>query len=50
MIELPDFRDSVSTLEKELCCLKVKRDEIVSKMDENRENFTTVCLEFQREK
>ncbi|KAG5007990.1 hypothetical protein JHK85_026532 [Glycine max] len=44
-----DFRDSVSTLEKELCCLKVKRDEIVSKVDENRENFTTLCLEFQRE-
>ncbi|KAG4992408.1 hypothetical protein D0Y65_024988 [Glycine soja] len=44
-----DFRDSVSTLEKELCCLKVKRDEIVSKVDEKRENFTTLCLEFQRE-
>ncbi|XP_028181555.1 uncharacterized protein LOC114368521 [Glycine soja] len=46
---IADFRDSVSTLEKELCCLKVKRDEIVSKVDEKRENFTTLCLEFQRE-
>ncbi|XP_020215286.1 uncharacterized protein LOC109799164 isoform X2 [Cajanus cajan] len=44
-----DFRASVSTLEKELCCLKMKRDEMVNKMNEKRENFTTLCLEFQRE-
>ncbi|RDX77906.1 hypothetical protein CR513_41892, partial [Mucuna pruriens] len=46
---IADFRASVSTLEKELCCLKMKRDEIVNKMDEKRENFTSLCLEFQRE-
>ncbi|XP_061352983.1 uncharacterized protein LOC133297795 [Gastrolobium bilobum] len=44
-----DFRASVSSLEEELCCLKMKRDEIVNRMDEKRENFTALCLEFQRE-
>ncbi|KEH16834.1 hypothetical protein MTR_0085s0020 [Medicago truncatula] len=43
------FRESVSTLEKELCCLKNKRDDMVNRMDEKREEFTTHCLEFQRE-
>lgn len=43
------FRESVSTLEKELCCLKNKRDDMVNRMDEKREEFTAHCLEFQRE-
>ncbi|GAU28563.1 hypothetical protein TSUD_269030 [Trifolium subterraneum] len=44
-----DFRASVNTLEKEICCLKIKRDEMVNRMDEKREEFTAQCLEFQRE-
>ncbi|CAJ2655179.1 uncharacterized protein LOC123923785 [Trifolium pratense] len=44
-----DFRASVNTLEKEICCLKIKRDEMVNRMDEKREEFTAHCLEFQRE-
>ncbi|KAJ1400284.1 hypothetical protein SESBI_29668 [Sesbania bispinosa] len=44
-----DFRASVSSLEKELSCLKMKRDEIVNRMDGKWENFTAMCLEFQRE-
>ncbi|XP_057456953.1 GRIP domain-containing protein RUD3-like isoform X2 [Lotus japonicus] len=44
-----DFRASVSALEKELCCLKMKRDEIVNLMDVKREKFTALCLEFQIE-
>ncbi|QCD88961.1 hypothetical protein DEO72_LG3g3513 [Vigna unguiculata] len=44
-----DLKASVSTLEKELCCLRMKRDEIVNEMDEKRGAFTTLCLEFQKE-
>ncbi|WJX49675.1 hypothetical protein P8452_36078 [Trifolium repens] len=44
-----DLRASVNTLEKEICCLKIKRDELVNRMDEKREEFTAQCLEFQRE-
>ncbi|ESW03418.1 hypothetical protein PHAVU_011G012300 [Phaseolus vulgaris] len=44
-----DFKTSVSTLEKELRCLKMKRDEILNDMDEKRGAFTTLCLEFQQE-
>lgn len=44
---IADFRDSVSTLEKELFCLKVKRDEIVSKMDEKRYWKTlNICMQM----
>ncbi|KAK7263899.1 hypothetical protein RJT34_31498 [Clitoria ternatea] len=43
-----DFRASVSTLEKELSCLKMKQEEIINKMDKKRENFITLSLEFQR--
>ncbi|XP_054813787.1 uncharacterized protein LOC129314379 isoform X3 [Prosopis cineraria] len=41
------LKASVSSLEKEICCLKMKRAEIVKRMTEKRENFTTMCLEFQ---
>ncbi|CAL0334289.1 unnamed protein product [Lupinus luteus] len=43
-----DFRVSVGSLEKELCCLKLKREQITNRMDTKREDFTTLCLEFQR--
>jgi len=33
---IADFKTSVSTLEKELRCLKMKRDEILNDMDEKR--------------
>ncbi|KAI9078604.1 hypothetical protein K1719_012261 [Acacia pycnantha] len=41
------LKASVSSMEKELCCLKMKRAEIVKIITEKRENFTTVCLGFQ---
>ncbi|XP_019451690.1 PREDICTED: uncharacterized protein LOC109353781 isoform X2 [Lupinus angustifolius] len=44
-----DFSVSVSSLEKELCCLKMKREQITNRMDTKREDFTTLCLEFQRD-
>ncbi|KAE9593490.1 hypothetical protein Lalb_Chr19g0140261 [Lupinus albus] len=44
-----DFTVSVSSLEKELCCLKMKQDQITNRMDTKREDFTTQCLEFQRD-
>ncbi|MED6112634.1 hypothetical protein PIB30_063354, partial [Stylosanthes scabra] len=44
-----DLRASVSSLEKELGSLKMKRDQIVNRMDEKREMFTKLCLDFQRD-
>ncbi|XP_047179294.1 uncharacterized protein LOC124846123 [Vigna umbellata] len=44
-----DLKASASTLEKELCSLRMKRDGIVNEMDEKRGAFTTLCLEFQKE-
>ncbi|KAL1324738.1 hypothetical protein HN51_034891 [Arachis hypogaea] len=44
-----DLRASVSSLEKELGSLKMKRNEIVNGMDEKREMFTKLCLDFQRD-
>ncbi|KAF7836070.1 hypothetical protein G2W53_010929 [Senna tora] len=44
---LDNLRASVSSLGEELCCLKMKQAEIVKRMNEKRENFTKICLEFQ---
>jgi uncharacterized membrane protein YoaT (DUF817 family) len=33
---IADLRASVNSLEKEICCLKIKRDEMVNRMDEKR--------------
>ncbi|KOM51241.1 hypothetical protein LR48_Vigan08g206800 [Vigna angularis] len=46
---IADLKASASTLEKELCSLRMKRDGIVNEMDEKRGAFTTLCLEFQKE-
>ncbi|KAI4306878.1 hypothetical protein L6164_030120 [Bauhinia variegata] len=44
-----DLRAAVSSLEKELCCLKMKRAEMDKRMNEKRENFMLSCLEFQKD-
>ncbi|XP_028795720.1 uncharacterized protein LOC114751229 [Neltuma alba] len=41
------LKASVSSLEKELCGLKMKRADIVKRITEKRENFTATCLRFQ---
>ncbi|MED6201664.1 hypothetical protein PIB30_097216 [Stylosanthes scabra] len=44
-----DLRASVSSLEKELGSLKMKRDQVANGMDEERKMFTKLCLDFQRD-
>ncbi|KAI3726804.1 hypothetical protein L1987_66610 [Smallanthus sonchifolius] len=36
-------------LQKELSCMKMKQDEILERMNNKREAFSTLCLEFQKE-
>ncbi|KAL7161004.1 hypothetical protein ACSBR2_041619 [Camellia fascicularis] len=43
-----DSRTSVKLLEEELCCLRMKHDEILQRINNMREGFTTSCLDFQR--
>ncbi|KAI3785617.1 hypothetical protein L1987_44741 [Smallanthus sonchifolius] len=35
-------------LQKELSCMKMKQDEILKRMNNKREAFITLCLEFQK--
>ncbi|KAD4888847.1 hypothetical protein E3N88_20920 [Mikania micrantha] len=35
-------------LQKELSCMKMKQDEILERMNNKREAFSTLCLEFQK--
>ncbi|XP_058752237.1 uncharacterized protein LOC131625389 [Vicia villosa] len=44
-----DFKASVNSLENELYCLKIKRDDMVKRTDVKREEFTALCQKFQRE-
>ncbi|XP_059643401.1 uncharacterized protein LOC132285248 [Cornus florida] len=41
-------RSSEKLIGEELCCLRMKRDEILKRMKDKREGFTTSCLDFQR--
>ncbi|KAL4633258.1 hypothetical protein ACB092_04G110200 [Castanea dentata] len=42
-------RASLNCLEKELCCARMKRDKLLRRINDKREGFTTLCLEFQRD-
>ncbi|XP_062160155.1 uncharacterized protein LOC133867413 isoform X2 [Alnus glutinosa] len=42
-------RTSLNILEHELCCLRMKRDQMLKRINDKREGFTTLCLEFQRD-
>ncbi|KAH7528790.1 hypothetical protein FEM48_Zijuj05G0109700 [Ziziphus jujuba var. spinosa] len=42
-------RKSVKVLEEELCNLRRKRDETLTRINEKREEFITLCLEFEKE-
>ncbi|XP_018840162.1 uncharacterized protein LOC109005609 [Juglans regia] len=42
-------RTSLNSLEKELCCLRMERDETLKRINDKREGFTTLCLEFQKD-
>ncbi|KAM1737630.1 hypothetical protein ACFX12_015820 [Malus domestica] len=44
-----DLRNSVEVLEKELHCLRAKRDETLRRIHEQRERFIALCLEFQKD-
>ncbi|GMI76556.1 hypothetical protein like AT1G61415 [Hibiscus trionum] len=44
-----DSRNSLKFLEDELSCLTTKRDEMRKRIEQKREGFTKLCLEFQRE-
>ncbi|EOY20948.1 hypothetical protein QUC31_007112 [Theobroma cacao] len=44
-----DSRNSLKLLEEELTCLRAKRDEMLKRMENKREGFIKLCLEFQRE-
>ncbi|XP_052179412.1 uncharacterized protein LOC127792838 isoform X2 [Diospyros lotus] len=41
-------RTSVKLLEKEVSFLKMKHNEIIKRMNNMRDDFTTSCLDFQR--
>ncbi|PKI70380.1 hypothetical protein CRG98_009260 [Punica granatum] len=43
-----ESRNSAKHLEEELCRLKLKREEIVKRMNDKREGFVSLCLEFQK--
>ncbi|GFS42530.1 hypothetical protein Acr_00g0080320 [Actinidia rufa] len=43
-----DSRTSANHLEEDLCCLRMKCDEIVKRVINMRDGFTTSCLDFQR--
>ncbi|KAK9996417.1 hypothetical protein SO802_021103 [Lithocarpus litseifolius] len=42
-------RASLNCLEKELCFARMKRDEMLRRVNDKWEGFTTLCLEFQRD-
>ncbi|CAH1429108.1 unnamed protein product [Lactuca virosa] len=44
-----ESRATRECLEKELCCLRMKRDETLEGMNDKRETFSTMCLDFQKE-
>ncbi|XVE58719.1 hypothetical protein DITRI_Ditri04bG0191500 [Diplodiscus trichospermus] len=44
-----DSRNSLKFLEEELSCLRTKRDEMLRRIQNKREEFTKLCLEFQKE-
>ncbi|XP_031287602.1 uncharacterized protein LOC116146327 [Pistacia vera] len=44
-----DSRKSMKHLEEELSNLRTKWDEMLKRMSNKRERFTTLCLEFQRD-
>ncbi|KAK9203970.1 hypothetical protein WN943_014227 [Citrus x changshan-huyou] len=44
-----DLRKSVEFLEGQLDNLRRERDEMLKRMSDRREQFTTLCLEFQRD-
>ncbi|XP_012093049.1 uncharacterized protein LOC105650717 [Jatropha curcas] len=44
-----EARKSVKLLEEELCSLRTKREEMLKGMNNKREQFSMLCLEFQRD-
>ncbi|CAB4281248.1 unnamed protein product [Prunus armeniaca] len=44
-----DLRNSVEIMEKELCRLRMKRDETLNRIHDQRERFIAMCLEFQKD-
>ncbi|XP_021292429.1 uncharacterized protein LOC110422740 isoform X2 [Herrania umbratica] len=44
-----DSRNSLKLLEEELTCLRTKRDEMLTRIENKREGFIKLCLEFQKE-
>ncbi|CAI9281590.1 unnamed protein product [Lactuca saligna] len=44
-----ESRATRECLEKELSCLRKKRDETLGRMNNKRETFRTMCLDFQKE-
>ncbi|CDO98465.1 unnamed protein product [Coffea canephora] len=44
-----DSTSSVKVLENEICCLRMKKNEIKRRMNSKREQFMVVCLDFQEE-
>ncbi|KAJ7956594.1 CAP-gly domain linker [Quillaja saponaria] len=44
-----DTKASINSLEKELCYLRMKRDEILKRMSLKREGFITQCIQFQED-
>nr|XP_043618405.1 uncharacterized protein LOC122590132 isoform X2 [Erigeron canadensis] len=43
-----ESRSAKEWLEEELSGIKIKRDEIIERMDNKREAFNTLCLDFQK--
>ncbi|XVF09653.1 hypothetical protein REPUB_Repub07fG0113000 [Reevesia pubescens] len=44
-----DLRNSLKLLEEELSFLRTNRDDMLKRIENKREGFTKLCLEFQRE-
>ncbi|KAI3521904.1 hypothetical protein L1887_11380 [Cichorium endivia] len=44
-----ESRTTRECLQKELYCIRKKRDEILERMNTKREAFSTLCLDFQKE-
>ncbi|KAF3437889.1 hypothetical protein FNV43_RR20645 [Rhamnella rubrinervis] len=42
-------KNSLDVLEEQLCSIRRKRDETVTRVNERREGFITLCLEFQKD-
>lgn len=44
---IADSKVSLKRLEEELCCLQLRHDETLKKINDSRERFITSCLNFQ---